>query len=182
MTGKNKGWPLQNDTAQKVDTSTFSFPVASYANKIATTLQKNERCRMLDTFLLRLFCGRRGIRTPGSVKINGFQDRRNRPLCHPSIVSEPFRPALVCPVAERRGFEPLKHFWRLLTFQASQFNHSCTFPFRVDKGSIKIRKNQQKLLQATWGQKRVDCYWAVDSSKVCSKVCYSAETVTAIGS
>ena len=35
--------------------------------------------------------------------------------------------------AERRGFEPLKHFWRLLTFQASQFNHSCTSPFRVTK-------------------------------------------------
>ena len=35
--------------------------------------------------------------------------------------------------AERRGFEPLKHFWRLLTFQASQFNHSCTSPFRSTK-------------------------------------------------
>ena len=28
------------------------------------------------------FCGERGIRTPGPVKINGFQDRRIRPLCH----------------------------------------------------------------------------------------------------
>ena len=36
---------------------------------------------------------------------------------------------LYAPFAERRGFEPLKHFWRLLTFQASQFNHSCTSPF-----------------------------------------------------
>ena len=27
-------------------------------------------------------CGKRGIRTPGPVKINGFQDRRIRPLCH----------------------------------------------------------------------------------------------------
>ena len=26
--------------------------------------------------------GKRGIRTPGPVKINGFQDRRIRPLCH----------------------------------------------------------------------------------------------------
>ena len=26
--------------------------------------------------------GERGIRTPGPVKINGFQDRRIRPLCH----------------------------------------------------------------------------------------------------
>ncbi len=29
-----------------------------------------------------LFCGERGIRTPGPVTVNGFQDRRNRPLCH----------------------------------------------------------------------------------------------------
>jgi hypothetical protein len=28
------------------------------------------------------FCGERGIRTPGGVTLNGFQDRRNRPLCH----------------------------------------------------------------------------------------------------
>ena len=28
--------------------------------------------------------GRGGIRTPGTSRFNGFQDRRNRPLCHPS--------------------------------------------------------------------------------------------------
>ena len=27
-------------------------------------------------------CGERGIRTPGPVTVSGFQDRRNRPLCH----------------------------------------------------------------------------------------------------
>ena len=26
--------------------------------------------------------GERGIRTPGASQLNGFQDRRNRPLCH----------------------------------------------------------------------------------------------------
>ena len=26
--------------------------------------------------------GERGIRTPGTLRFNGFQDRRNRPLCH----------------------------------------------------------------------------------------------------
>ena len=31
---------------------------------------------------LVLFCGERGIRTPGGVTLNGFQDRRIRPLCH----------------------------------------------------------------------------------------------------
>ena len=29
-----------------------------------------------------LVCGERGIRTPGPLTVNGFQDRRVRPLCH----------------------------------------------------------------------------------------------------
>ena len=29
-----------------------------------------------------LISGEGGIRTPGGVTLNGFQDRRNRPLCH----------------------------------------------------------------------------------------------------
>ena len=29
-----------------------------------------------------LLGGERGIRTPGASQHNGFQDRRNRPLCH----------------------------------------------------------------------------------------------------
>lgn len=33
-------------------------------------------------------CGETGIRTPGPVKVNSFQDCRIRPLCHLSI---PFR-------------------------------------------------------------------------------------------
>ena len=32
--------------------------------------------------LFPLFGGERGIRTPGASQLNGFQDRRNRPLCH----------------------------------------------------------------------------------------------------
>ena len=31
-------------------------------------------------------CGERGIRTPGGVTLNGFQDRRIRPLCHLSEI------------------------------------------------------------------------------------------------
>ena len=48
---------------------------------------------------IRLGCGERGIRTPGPVTVNGFQDRRNRPLCHlsaanvhPKAVLEPINP------------------------------------------------------------------------------------------
>lgn len=39
--------------------------------------------------------GERGIRTPGPVKINGFQDRRIRPLCHLSKVECYFAPCHV---------------------------------------------------------------------------------------
>ena len=31
--------------------------------------------------------GERGIRTPGASQLNGFQYRRNRPLCHLSLKS-----------------------------------------------------------------------------------------------
>ena len=31
---------------------------------------------------IRRFSGEGGIRTPGGFHLNGFQDRRNRPLCH----------------------------------------------------------------------------------------------------
>ena len=38
-----------------------------------------------DSFFI-LACGERGIRTPGASQLNGFQDRRNRPLCHLSML------------------------------------------------------------------------------------------------
>ena len=37
--------------------------------------------------LFALVSGERGIRTPGPVTVNGFQDRRNRPLCHLSAAN-----------------------------------------------------------------------------------------------
>ena len=35
---------------------------------------------------------------------------------------------LLMEVAEREGFEPSIRFWRILTFQASAFDHSATAP------------------------------------------------------
>ena len=43
--------------------------------------------RALIGLVLLLCCGERGIRTPGASQLNGFQDRRNRPLCHLSSKS-----------------------------------------------------------------------------------------------
>ena len=41
---------------------------------------KKKRRSQIGSFFF--FSGERGIRTPGASQLNGFQDRRNRPLCH----------------------------------------------------------------------------------------------------
>ena len=71
-------------TTQGVDESTqFCFHIATPHKQVCVrSAAKTKRCRFIDISLLRFFCGKRGIRTPGPVKINGFQDRRIRPLCH----------------------------------------------------------------------------------------------------
>jgi hypothetical protein len=35
-------------------------------------------------------------------------------------------------LAEREGFEPSIRFWRILTFQASAFDHSATAPHALE--------------------------------------------------
>ena len=35
-------------------------------------------------------------------------------------------------MAEREGFEPSIRFWRILTFQASAFDHSATAPHALE--------------------------------------------------
>ncbi len=43
----------------------------------------NKRHKKVPNFRSGLLvCGERGIRTPGPVTVNSFQDYRNRPLCH----------------------------------------------------------------------------------------------------
>ena len=39
-------------------------------------------CLICKTLIFNVCCGETGIRTPGTSQYNGFQDRRNRPLCH----------------------------------------------------------------------------------------------------
>ena len=44
---------------------------------------KSKKKRVCKSLIYKLLTsGETGIRTPGSVTFNGFQDRRNRPLCH----------------------------------------------------------------------------------------------------
>ena len=53
-----------------------------------------------------LSSGERGIRTPGGLTLNGFQDRRNRPLCHLSENPSDFSRTIFCiSSAERTRFE-----------------------------------------------------------------------------
>ena len=40
-----------------------------------------EHKKRKQPFLIVSFCGESGIRTPGPVTVNSFQDCRNRPLC-----------------------------------------------------------------------------------------------------
>ena len=44
----------------------------------------NKKSGHFQVRIFRILCGGRGIRTPGTLRYNGFQDRRIRPLCHPS--------------------------------------------------------------------------------------------------
>ena len=56
-------------------------------NRFFLLRPKNKNRCKLHTYSDLLVCsvilgGERGIRTPGALQLNGFQDRRNRPLCH----------------------------------------------------------------------------------------------------
>ena len=44
-------------------------------------------CHSCKLLIISIYCGETGIRTPGTSRYNGFQDRRNRPLCHLSKTS-----------------------------------------------------------------------------------------------
>ncbi len=64
----------------------------------------------------------------GEVRIMGSNRRgfRNSVWGSAQLCSE---------LAERQGFEPWIRFWRILTFQASAFDHSATAPHALDRGA-----------------------------------------------
>lgn len=66
-------------------------------------------------------------------RVNGFRDRRIQPLCHSSVRNEQgalpekeVRPERL--LAESRGFEPRRRFWRLHDFQSCSFGRSDNSP------------------------------------------------------
>ena len=62
----------------------YSLLTASYASKTKNLLAQVNLDRQVSCFL----CGKRGIRTPGPSQVNGFQDRRDRPLRHLSLLTD----------------------------------------------------------------------------------------------
>ena len=55
--------------------------------------------------------------------------------------------SLQCISAERMGFEPMNHFWRLHTFQACAFDHSAISPITVLNFRTQIyKKNPNSLI------------------------------------
>jgi len=55
--------------------------------RASTGLALGHKKSPFQGLFLYCFGGERGIRTPGPVTVNGFQDRRIRPLCHLSSSS-----------------------------------------------------------------------------------------------
>ena len=60
----------------------------------STTLPPLQILNDIQNLYVSFKSGETGIRTPGTSQYNGFQDRRNRPLCHLSKASLLFTEAL----------------------------------------------------------------------------------------
>ena len=68
-----------------------------------------------------------GIRTPGSFRFNGFQDRRIRPLCHPSGVGQK-----LMSIGRTGGIRtPNRRFWRPLLYQLNYRPTKGLYPSRA---------------------------------------------------
>ena len=59
-------------------------------------------CLFCNLLIFSIYCGETGIRTPGTSQYNGFQDRRNRPLCH--LSKTPFQKYFPLKALQRYNF------------------------------------------------------------------------------
>ena len=125
----HRSWQIRQPAAQSKQSSLsqgFAHFVRTSLPACGGALQNTIKNRVqvnLTRFFI-VFCGERGIRTPGPVKINGFQDRRIRPLCHLSSL-EPKRellPLVVVPFCKGlqryeyfRNLQIIFHFFLLLS-------------------------------------------------------------------
>ena len=81
----------ENDNQQQGYPFPFYFPFISVhflllfdrrTKKHRGMFGRRQKKRGHKSKTYNLISGERGIRTPGTSQYNGFQDRRNRPLCH----------------------------------------------------------------------------------------------------
>jgi hypothetical protein len=82
----------------------FSNPLKE--SKLSYAAFQNKKTHLFRWVLL-LLSGERGIRTPGPVTVNSFQDCRIRPLCHFSAAKVMF--FLVYKKFPKKYFVPLKY-------------------------------------------------------------------------
>ena len=80
-------WQHSKKMLTKRERRSFFFFASIYlksSKKIDPTLifECKKGCKSRNYLIYTLCCGEGGIRTPGASQLNGFQDRRNRPLCH----------------------------------------------------------------------------------------------------
>ena len=74
--------PLQAlHSARSYFVAFFCFPHLRHQASLSRRYKKQKRCLSTSSCFV-WSCGEGGIRTPGASQLNGFQDRRNRPLCH----------------------------------------------------------------------------------------------------
>ncbi len=59
---------------------------------VGLSISKKNVCK--KSILQTSICGETGIRTPGTFRYNGFQDRRIKPLCHLSSSNDLFLKAV----------------------------------------------------------------------------------------
>ena len=71
---------LGNRSGQSFCLNDEERPLRRTYKDLSETNERNRSRR--PTQILLLASGEKGIRTPGAFQLSGFQDRRNRPLCH----------------------------------------------------------------------------------------------------
>ena len=79
--------------SEVIETQRPMFPIDSIGKAMpkasTTAMARNTFFKvffLISSLWIMKKSGERGIRTPGPSQANGFQDRRNRPLCHLSVM------------------------------------------------------------------------------------------------
>ena len=82
-----------------------------------------------------LSSGETGIRTPGTSQYNGFQDRRNRPLCH--LSKTPLRSTFFLKAVQRYAFILKLQIVRYFFCQKNFKSYFCIQITNVSKKELK---------------------------------------------